>query len=64
MRYSHVLIEILNVAWRQHPEQRLGQFLLNIARNEDGSVDQQRLWNMENEEFLTLLIDAFGPNGV
>ena len=64
MRYSPALLDALEVAWRQHPEERLGQFILNLTRNENGSVDQHRLWNMENEEFIRLLIDSFHPDAL
>lgn len=53
------VLDALEMLWDKHPEQRLGQLLLNLTRNDDGSVDRYRLWNMEADELADSAIDAY-----
>lgn len=51
------MLEELEVAWLEHPDMRLGQLILNLAR---GSVDiapMNHLWNLEDDEFLVDMVD-------
>lgn len=45
----------IRVLWERFPEQRLGQLLLNLTRNEWGETDKNKLWNADE---LTLMIAA------
>ena len=38
-------------------DQRMGQLMLNIARNEKGETCKQTLWNLTDEELLRRLED-------
>lgn len=58
-RYDEEIAKCIGVLWKAFPEQRFGQLLLNLARNEDGSIDHHRLWNMENDELMRLVFDAY-----
>lgn len=42
----------LEELWSKHPGQRLGQLLLNLARDSSGQVSADRLWNLDEEDLL------------
>jgi hypothetical protein len=42
----------LRALWLKHPHQRLGQLLLNLARNERGETDHHVLWNLDEHALL------------
>jgi uncharacterized protein YihD (DUF1040 family) len=46
------VLEQIRRAWHKEPDQRLGQFLINTTRDEDGHVDLNRLWNIEDEDLV------------
>jgi len=56
------LFAALLQAARKHPDQRLGQLLLNVARNATGGTDKHLLWNMTNGE-LTRRLQLLSKNG-
>lgn len=45
------IIEVLKHKWKQYPDLRLGQLILNVFPFED------KLYNLEDNEFLDLLLD-------
>lgn len=47
---EHVLT-VLATYWRDNPDQRLGQLLLNLTRM-DGRVDPHALWNTTSHDLL------------
>lgn len=55
------LIDALMNALYEFPEQRLGQLLINLGRQEDGS--QLGLWDMTDEEWIRLLDKAWRDRG-
>ncbi len=38
--------------WKKHPQQRLGQLLLNLSRNETGATDVHVLWNLDEDALM------------
>jgi uncharacterized protein YihD (DUF1040 family) len=51
------VLEAVRKVWEKDPDQRLGQLLLNAARNDDGMTDKHKLWNMEAAELVRRLGD-------
>lgn len=54
VRIRRVLLSLAAI-WHANPEQRLGQLMVNLTRGVDGSANIDRLWNIEEPEFLELL---------
>lgn len=52
------VLAALGALWRDHPEQRLGQMILNLTRNERGETDKQVCWNTDDDELLREITDA------
>jgi uncharacterized protein YihD (DUF1040 family) len=50
-----VVLTALQKEWEKSPHLRLGQLLLNMARNEQGATDKHVLWTMEDTELLRRL---------
>ena len=51
------VLALLAKAWKEHPEQRLGQLLLNISRNMYGTTDKSVLWNLDEDALILNLED-------
>ena len=46
------VIAALQRLWLLHPQQRLGQILLNLSRDPMTQPDLNVLWNMDEDELL------------
>lgn len=53
-----IVIEMLRAVWKQNPEQRLGQLLVNI----DTQSDSPDLFMLEDDRFLQVLEKEFVKN--
>lgn len=50
-----IVMASLQKEWEKFPHLRLGQLLLNLARNQQGATDKHVLWTMEDTELLRRL---------
>ena len=55
-----VVLGAIEKYWGQHPELRLGQLLVNIAKNE--YIDSFNVFNLEDDELMRRLIQKLGDN--
>ena len=46
------VVAALQRLWLTQPQQRLGQLLLNLARDASGNTDKNVLWNLDEDELL------------
>ena len=48
------VLQLLGRIWRQHPDQRLGQLLMNLCRTDDGWPN---LWNVEDDRLIEEMLE-------
>lgn len=56
MRANRHLLDTLLAVWDQVPDQRFGQFVMNLAREDGGFADT---WEWKHGVWLTKLDEAF-----
>lgn len=55
--HMDVMLKLLGDLWRLFPEQRLGQLIANVLRNERGEVDIERVGKIEDEALFRELAE-------
>lgn len=49
------ILRLLADAWRKDHQQRLGQLILNVGRDWEGSVNEALVWNLADHEWAEKL---------